>query len=140
MSGSRSRLSDWAAWAEIVASVAVVVSLIYVGSEVGKNTKAVQGAAFQEIAHASDEYLLAIASDPALTAIFNDGNADPSAPTSTAATRHFILIRVYWRNMENTFLQFQRGLLGGRNGRRTARSYAGDFRPTSRLGTGTPRA
>ena len=44
------KLAELAQVAEIIAAVAVVVSLVYVGIEVRSNTSAVRGAAMQAIA------------------------------------------------------------------------------------------
>ena len=55
------RLSELAQIAEIIAAVAVIVSLLYVGMEVRRNTAATQAATYQEVVQASNEYLLALA-------------------------------------------------------------------------------
>ena len=48
------KLSEWASLAEIVTSVVVILSLVYVGMEVSQNTKALHQASYQ----AGNDYLL----------------------------------------------------------------------------------
>ncbi len=62
-------LAQFAQIAEVIAAVAVVVSLIYVGSELGANTAAIQGASVQAVTAVHVESLLTQASDSALTRI-----------------------------------------------------------------------
>ncbi len=112
MSEGRTRLTDVAAVAEIIAAGAVILSLIYVGQQVRQNTAATAGATYQEVVRASNEYLLAIANDSALAAIITRGNADPSSLNAEDGLRYFMIKRVFWRNMENAFVQHERGVLG----------------------------
>ena len=98
--------------AEIVAAVAVVLSLLYVGAGVRQNTKAIEGTTFQEVVRASNEYLLAVVGDSALADIVIRAWTDPSQLTNAEKLRFFYYDRVRWRNMENAFLQHERGVLG----------------------------
>ena len=104
-------LKKLAAIAEIVASVAVVASLLYVGSEVRRNTAATQAASYQEIVRASNEYLLALASDSGLTDIVLRAETDPASLSPAEGRRYFSYTRVFWRNMDNAFVQHKRGVL-----------------------------
>ena len=112
MSAGRSNLTNLAAVAEIVAAVAVVLSLLYVGTEVRQNTKAVEGTTYQELVRASNEYLLTVAADSALAEILVRAWTDPSQLTDAEKLRSFFYERVFWRNMENAYLQHGRGILG----------------------------
>lgn len=112
MSKTSLSLRDWAALAEIVAAVAVIFSLVYLGAEVRQNTNAIQGVTYQGIIDASGEYLLTIAGDSSLAAIMARASEDPSALSPGEFYRYFSLVRVYWRNMENAYLQHGRGVLG----------------------------
>jgi hypothetical protein len=105
------RLANLAAWAEIVAAIAVVASLAYVGREIRQNTAATEGATYQEIVRASNEYLLAIAGDSALAAIVTRGDADMTSLSVEDGVRYFNVKRVLWRNMENAYVQHERGVL-----------------------------
>jgi hypothetical protein len=112
VSEPRSKLADWASVAEIIASIAVVLSLIYVATEVRQNTRAIEGAAFQELLHAAMPSLLTIAGDSALAEIIVRGEVDHTTLSSGEMVRFRSLVRVYWKNFENAFLQRQRRLLG----------------------------
>lgn len=109
---SKLQLKDWAALAEVVAALAMVASLLYVGAGVRQNTRAIEGATYQEVVRASNEYLLALASNGELAEISVRARADPSQLTDSEGLRHFYYERVFWRNMENAFLQHERGILG----------------------------
>lgn len=109
---TRLKLSDWAALAEIIASGAVITSIVYLSIQVRENTNAVQAATFQELINASDLYLLTIAQDSTLTSLVDRAGEDPASLTPLERRRYFYTQRAFWRNMENAFFQRQRGLLG----------------------------
>jgi hypothetical protein len=67
-------LSDWAQLSEVVAAVAVVVSLVYVGVGLRENTAAVRSAARQAVTSSSQDSLLAQASDPGLSHVRRVGD------------------------------------------------------------------
>ena len=105
------KLSELAQMAEIVGAAAVVVSLLYVGIEVRRNTAATQAATYQEVVQASNEFLLALAGDPELAEIVQKAETDPGKLTDLEGRRYFAYQRVFWRNMDNAFVQHQRGVL-----------------------------
>lgn len=98
--------------AELVGAVAVVLSLVYVAIEIRQNTKAVRSVTYQELVGRSDEFLLALAQDSALTDIWLRGEADPTSLDDNEAQRYWWIVRTWWRNMENAFRQHERGMLG----------------------------
>jgi hypothetical protein len=111
VSNRQSRLTELAALAEIVAAVALILSLVYVGREVRQNTAATEGATYQEMVRASNEYLLTVATDSSLAAIVSRGGSDPASLNGEEGLRYFYIRRVFWRNMENAFVQHERGVL-----------------------------
>ena len=111
MRPGRGELTRLAAIAEIVAAIAVVMSLLFVGGEVRQNTAATQAATYQEMIRASNEYLLALASDSALTDIVRAAETDPTSLSDSEMRRYFSYSRVFWRNMDNAFVQRERGVL-----------------------------
>lgn len=111
MSNRRSRLTDLAAFAEIVAAGALILSLVYFGRELRQNTAATQGATYQEMIRASNEYLLTLAADSSLAAIVSRGGSDLASLDDEEGLRYFYVRRVFWRNMENAFVQRERGVL-----------------------------
>jgi hypothetical protein len=65
------KLEKCALIAEIIASFAVVVTLIYLAIQVRDGTRATQAASFQVAASMDQEFLLALGSDPANARIWN---------------------------------------------------------------------
>ncbi len=111
MGSERRGLDTVAAWAEIIGGVAVVASLLYVGNEVRRSTAATQAATYQEVVNASNGYLLALASDSALAEIVGRAEADPRSLSEAEGRRYLFYSRVFWRNMDNAFVQHRRGVL-----------------------------
>ncbi len=108
---SRIKLADLAQIAEIIAAVAVVVSLIYVGREIQSNTSAVQGAAMQAVATTDAHALLTIASDSALSEIVRLGHQDSSQLNPADAFRYELFMRQFWLSMQNIYQQSALGLI-----------------------------
>jgi hypothetical protein len=108
---NRSRLSTFASLAEIVAALAVVVSLLHVASQVRRNTEATQAASYQAMVRASNEYLLSLASDATLADIVHRAKTDTASLTPAEGRRYFAYVRVFWRNMDNAYVQHERGVL-----------------------------
>jgi hypothetical protein len=67
----RFRLTDWASVAEIIAAVAVVVSLVFVGLQIRASARATQAAAYQDLAALEIEMLYDIGKDVHLTERYN---------------------------------------------------------------------
>ena len=108
---SRITLAKFAQIAEIVAAVAIVVSLIYVGREVKNNTRAVQGAAMQAVATTDADALLTIASDSSLSEIIRLGQQDSSQLSPPEAFRYKLHMRQFWLSMQNIYQQSELGLI-----------------------------
>ena len=108
---TRPKLSELSHYAEIIAAIAVVISLIYVGRQVQDNTAAIRSASVQSIADASDEVLREIAADEGLARIQLYGNTDYSALSELDAHRYRMFMRGQWIRMQNIFVQRQIGVL-----------------------------
>ena len=108
---SKIKLADLAQIAEIIAAVAVVVSLIYVGKEVQSNTSAVRGAAMQAIATTDADALMTIAADSELSEIIRVGQQDPSQLTPADAFRYRLYLRQFWLSFQNIYQQSELGLI-----------------------------
>ena len=108
---SRFNLAELGQIAEIVAALAVVISLIYVGKEVQNNTSAVRGAAMQAIATTDADALMTIASDADLSEIVRIGQQDPSQLTPADAFRYTLFMRQFWLSFQNIFQQSELGLI-----------------------------
>ncbi|MDX1577132.1 MAG: hypothetical protein R3266_01555 [Gemmatimonadota bacterium] len=101
----RPTLTETAQIAEVVAAVAVVISLVYVGRELRSNTAAVRAASVQEVANLSAEILLTTAADSALARLRQIGDRDPSRLGEADRYRYATLIRQAWLTMQNAYFQ-----------------------------------
>ena len=108
---SRFKLAEFAQIAEIVAAIAVIISLIYVGKEVQNNTSAIRGASMQAIATTDADALMTIASDADLSEIVRLGDQDPSQLSPADAFRYNLFMRQFWLSFQNIFQQSELGLI-----------------------------
>lgn len=108
------KLADYAQIAEVVAAVAVVVSLVYVGSELQSNTAAVRAASLQAVSSFSAQGVQTLASDSALSRIRRLGDADLSVLAEDEAYRYFLWYRGFGLTMQNVYLQNELGVFESR--------------------------
>ena len=108
---AKPRLSDFSQVAEIVAAIAVVISLVYVGQEVKRNTAAIQGASLQAIATTDAETLIAVASDASLSEVVRRGYEDPAQLDQAEQFRFSLFMRNFWLSFQNIYQQRELQLL-----------------------------
>ncbi len=108
---SKIKLAEIAQIAEVIAAVAVVVSLIYIGKEVQSNTSAIRGAAMQAIATTDANALMTIAADAELSEIIRVGQQDPSQLNPADAFRFNLYMRQFWLSFQNIYQQSELGLI-----------------------------
>jgi len=99
------KLAELAQIAEIIAAIAVVISLVYVGKEVQSNTAAIRGAAMQAIATSDGETIMAVAADADLSEIVRVGQMNPSRLSPEDAFRYQWFMRQFWLSFQNIFQQ-----------------------------------
>ena len=68
---------------EIVGTLAVVISLIYLASQIRTNNKAIKQSYYQEQSRGLDTIINVLAPNPELVEIWNRGNADPDSLNAT---------------------------------------------------------
>ena len=107
----RPKLNELAHYAEIVAAIAVIVSLLYVGRQVQDNTAAIRSATVQSVADSSDSGLREIAANEDLSRIRFIGDADYAALSEEQAYRYRMIMRGQWIRMQNIFAQRRIGVL-----------------------------
>ena len=100
--------------AEIIASIAVVASLIYVGREVGQNTEATQAAAAQAQVSAINEYVGIINSSDKLADILHQGGRDMSALKGGDLIRFMAFNDQALIAIQSQYLQWKDGILDER--------------------------
>jgi hypothetical protein len=97
---------------ELVASIAVVISLIFVGLQVRDNTVATQAASYQASAAYSADILLAVAENPEKARIFNAYVfEDPHNLSADETLQAQYLLSAALRGLENIYIQHQAGML-----------------------------
>lgn len=104
-------LSEIAQFAEVIAAVAVVISLVYVGREIQSNAAAVRAASVEGMARASGELLLTAASDSALSRMWQVGNRDVTLLSDAEAFRHALLTRQALLTLQNAYFQNELNVL-----------------------------
>jgi hypothetical protein len=108
---SKLKLSDWASVAEIVAAVAVAVSLVFVGLELQHNTAASESATREAINQKDIEYL-SLYVDPAVLAVAN-AKAQNGETLSTLEESQLVAAEyVNFIIFEHSYYQFRKGVLG----------------------------
>lgn len=108
------QLSDWASIAEVVSAIALVISLIYVGVEVHRNTVTqVQVSTQTLVSEANLTYVL-IAQDPDLSCIYLQGMADFSGLGSHEKLRFSAFLMQSLRALEELHAQWLEGLVDAR--------------------------
>lgn len=80
-------LSEWASLAEVVASVAVVVSLVFVGLSIRQNTSALQGATENLIFERHTDLSMQFMLDPSLAALLVKMRSDDPQLSDIEAVR-----------------------------------------------------
>ena len=101
----RASLSEIAQFAEVIAAIAVVISLVYVGRELRSNSAAVRAASVEGMAGASADLLSTIASDSALSEIWRTGVQDATHLTEAEAYRFGVLVRQSLLTLQNAYFQ-----------------------------------
>jgi len=104
-------LGNLAHLAEIIGSVAIVISLIYVGQELNANTAAVQAASLQAVTNASSASMLAVVENEDFAGIRVQATRAPSQLSATERLRWFLDQRQMWLHFQNVWQQWELGTL-----------------------------
>ncbi len=100
--------------AEIIASIAVIASLIYVGREVGQNTEATHSAAAQAMVSANTELVGIINDSDTLADILYQGGRGMSALKNGDLIRFMAFHDQVFLSFQSQFLQWKEGTLDER--------------------------
>lgn len=98
------------ATAEFLGAIGVVVSLFYLGSQLRRNSRALEAATNQAVADATQERLLAPAQNSELAAAFSKSQTGESL-SPTQETQLAFFSRATFRGIQNTFFQHRKGLI-----------------------------
>ena len=95
----------------MLAAVAVVISLVFVGLEIRENTVASQAVTYQEAIAFDFNFLTNLGSDPNIARVFYTFRDNPDALTGDELLQGQALISAVIRHLENLYLQNQAGML-----------------------------
>jgi hypothetical protein len=99
-------------WAELITTLGVLVSLVFVGFEIRQNTAVARGQARTDLATLNQDWLMAMAADSALQRYFNvhwlEDDGELSRVQVVQAQNAMIAMV---RRLENAFLFFREGLI-----------------------------
>ena len=104
-------LTDLAAVASVISSIAVAVSLIYLALQVRQAEKNQRALMQQGRADRVSDLVLRI-SEPNLAGVFNKGMVDPGALSADEINRFVTISRAMLVSAEDSFLQRRAGMLG----------------------------
>ena len=96
---------------ELIAAIAVVISLIFVGVQIRENTIASKAATYQDSVAYDMEILLSVGSSPDTSRIFFTFRDDPSALDGDEWIQGRTLLTAALRHFENLYLQHDAGML-----------------------------
>jgi len=103
-------LEQYAYLGEIIAAVAVVVSLLYLAIQIRQNTKAVRTSNFHGITDSFNQINNTIANDESLARIFHVGMADFSQLNEDEKIRFNFMFLSAFRVMETLYYQSTQGV------------------------------
>ncbi len=110
------KLSDWVGIAEIVSSLAVVITLIFLLFDIRENTDITRAAVYDRNMDSLNDWRLAIAKDKDLTRIFTNGQTDRVGESMTdqelEAAQYMLISNVQWGIYEKSYYAHQYETLG----------------------------
>ncbi len=108
---SESRLRDWAHIAEIISSVVVIVSLIFVGLEIRQNTNAVQSAAAQVVHDNFAGWYSSLQTEPELLEISTRGMRNYDSLSETEKAQFIAMFMAFVFHGQDAYYKWREGSL-----------------------------
>ncbi len=96
---------------ELIAAIAVVISLIFVGLQIKENTIATEAATYQDTVAYDIEILLNMGSTPEMARVFFTFLEDPESLDEDEYLQGRTLLSATVRHLENLYLQHEAGML-----------------------------
>ncbi len=101
-------LADLGNLGEFISSVAVLLSLIYVGFQIRSNTKAVRASTFMGLTNGWTDYIR-MTVEPELADLLDRASREPDKLDRVELSRVFLIGRAAFRRFENDYFQFKSG-------------------------------
>jgi len=105
------KLADIAHLAEVVAAIAVVISLIYVGVQVRDSTRAVRSAAANDANVAMQSWYLEVGTNPQTSALVIQGLRGTRELSVEEEYQYLMMMHAIFLGFQNSFLLVQEGSL-----------------------------
>ena len=105
----KERLQEYALIAEIVSAIAIVISLVFVGIEVRRNTESQKASTYQSMIDLSHDRMQTAVEN---REIYELVQSDWAELDSVDQARLGTWQRDWWRLNENAFVQYSRGVIG----------------------------
>jgi len=93
-------------WSEFVASVAIIVTLVFLVVEMRQNTQAIEASTRNAALNGTREFLIQAWQDPDAIMVWTKPD-----PTDAEILEHFYSLTLLLTSFEGTWVQYQRGVL-----------------------------
>lgn len=100
-------------WRDSIASVGVILSLLFVGYQVHQSTQVARGQTRQDLAALNQEWLVLQSQDAQYNEIWRKawGNDSTASMSASEVSRADWMMRLNLRRLENVFFQYSEGLV-----------------------------
>jgi hypothetical protein len=105
-------ITTLAAWGEFLGGIAVVVSLVYLASQIRQNSRLLKASTASVTLEASSQLSILIVQDPELLRIYLDGLADPAGLSEPDQRRFNTLLGIQVTALQIQFRLARDGSLG----------------------------
>lgn len=98
---------------EIAGAIAVVLSLIYLATQIRQSTRESQATSRDNVSKGISDVMMRIAADPETTELYGQGLMNPADLTDSETRRFDMLMYATFESFESAYSQWQRGVLAG---------------------------
>ena len=97
--------------AEALGALGVIVTLVYLSTQVRSNTAAIRAGTAQQVTNRASEISQSLALDPSATELRFRGLVDPDSLSDEEQRRFYALMLAIFRAFENVEFQYRKGFL-----------------------------
>jgi len=107
----RLKLSEWASVAEIVGAAAVIISLVYVGTQVNDNTSAIRSSAANDASVAMQSWYLEMGTNREASDLWFNAMTSPEPLPTHDEFQFMMMMHAVLLGMQNSYLLSQEGTI-----------------------------
>lgn len=107
----KAKLQEYALLAEIISAIVVTLSLVFVGFQIQRNTRASEAATLQDISAVEVEILLSISTSPERAALITNFSNDPESLKGDLLPQALYAYSANIRHWEDLYLQYKAGFI-----------------------------